>query len=968
MSQSETKPFPHEITAPPEGEGYPLVTVIVRTLDRPRLLAEALQSISAQTHPRIEVVVVNDGGEDVVALVDGYRAGLERLEYIAFDQHQGRSAAANAGLDAATGQYLAFLDDDDLLQPRHIEQLLNTLRQNPDCRVAYSSVLCIDQDGSPRQERFEEAFDPVRLLADNYIPIHAILFHRSLLEQGVRLDETLDLYEDWDMMLQLSRLTRFVHCPDHSALYRIGGSFGVGGCNSDPDRVARIRRQIFMKWRPLWTPEQLEQLMRKVMDYDGIRCHNDHLEQVRQRQEQQLGQLEQVRKDQKKQTDALEQEIKNLRAELHAVLTSSSWRLTKGYRQLGMYAKRIRQRYRQLQKLRKALAPLVAGQGVDGYKTLLKKAHSVYRRGGLGGLKQALVQAIPRAMRNNDYLEWVRCYDRLDDEQRTKMRQRIEAMAVKPLISVIMPTYNPNPEWLSEAIESVRKQIYPNWELCIADDCSSDPGIRPLLERFAASDPRIKVVYRERNGHISAASNSALELASGDWIALMDHDDLLPAHALYWVAEAINEHPEARLIYSDEDKIDVGGQRSSPYFKCDWNRDLFYSHNLITHLGVYSASLIREVNGFRIGFEGAQDYDLALRCIERIAPEQIHHIPRVLYHWRIHSDSTAAFGEAKPYAQQAGEKALKEHLLRLGIDAQVESVELGYRVRYALPAEPPLVSLIIPTRNGLALIRQCIESIREKTTYPNYEILVVDNGSDEPEVLEYFDTLASEPRIRIIRDDRPFNYSQLNNSAVALAEGEVLGLLNNDIEVISPDWLSEMVSHALRPGVGAVGAKLYYPDGTLQHGGIILGLGGCAGHAHKGFPGDSPGYYGRMCLISGFSAVTAACLVIKKSRYEEVGGLNEEDLTVAFNDVDFCLKLREAGYQNVWTPYAELIHHESVSRGYEDTPEKQARFASEVEYIQRRWGQLLDADPAYSPNLTLSFEDFSYAWPPRVDL
>jgi len=920
------------------------------------------------------VVVVNDGGDDVAELLDAYKARLERIEYIHFKQNQGRSAAANAGLDAATGQYLSFLDDDDLLKPGHIGQLLDALKQNPQCRAAYSSVQCINEDGSGREETFEDPFDPVQLLAANYIPIHAILFHRSLLDQGVRLDEALDLYEDWDMMLQLAQLTRFVHYPDLSALYRIGGSFGIGGCNSDPSEITRARRHIYLKWRSVWSAEHLDQLMQKAIERDTLKRHVDSLAQIRIHHEQQINTMIQALEHQEQHISDLQDSLNNLQNnlkdtqnELQSVFASSSWRLTKGYRWLGGHLKALRQRWGQLQQLRKTLASFVAAQRGGGYKALFTKTLSVYRSGGLSGLRQLVTQVISRPPDRNNYPEWVQRFDTLDDEQGARMGEQIESMALKPLISVVMPTYNPNPEWLSEAIESVRQQIYPYWELCIADDCSTNPEIRPLLERFAASDPRIKVVYRERNGHISAASNSALELAGGEWIALMDHDDLLPAHALYWVADAINKQPEARLIYSDEDKIDASGQRSSPYFKCDWNRDLFYSHNLITHLGVYAASLVREINGFRAGFEGAQDYDLALRCIERIAPEQIHHIPRILYHWRIHPESTAQSDEAKPYARQAGARALNEHFGRLGIKARAELVELGYRVRYALPAKPPLVSLIIPTRNGLALIRQCIESIRAKTTYPNYEILVVDNGSDEPEVLEYFDTIASEPGIRIIRDDSPFNYSRLNNSAVAHAAGDVLCLLNNDIEVLSPEWLSEMVSHALRPGVGAVGAKLYYPNGALQHGGVILGLGGCAGHAHKGFPGDSFGYYGRMVLISGFSAVTAACLVIQKSRYEQVGGLNEEDLTVAFNDVDFCLKLKAAGYQNVWTPYAELIHHESVTRGYEDTPEKQARFASEIRYMRQRWGKLFDADPAYSPNLTLDYEDFSYAWPPRVD-
>ena len=418
-----------------------------------------------------------------------------------------------------------------------------------------------------------------------------------------------------------------------------------------------------------------------------------------------------------------------------------------------------------------------------------------------------------------------------------------------------------------------------------------------------------------------------MEVAQGEWVVLLDHDDLLPAHALFKVAEVINKYPNCRLIYSDEDKIDDLGVRSDPYFKSDWNQDLFYSHNMFSHLGVYDAELIRKVGGFRIGLEGSQDYDLALRCIEHITPHQIQHIPHVLYHWRIHAESTASSSDAKPYAILAGARAINEHFERCGVDALVETTASTYRVRYALPKNLPLVSLVIPTRNGVRLLRQCVESILEKTSYSPYEILIVDNGSDEPETLQYLESLKLKSNIQIIRDDRPFNYSALNNAAVRKAKGEIIGLVNNDIEVISPDWLSEMVSHALRPDVGAVGARLWYSNDTLQHGGVILGLGGVANHAHKHLPRNAPGYMGRACLIQSFSAVTAACLVIRKYIYESLGGLNEIDLAVAFNDVDFCIRVREAGYKNIWTPDADLYHHESATRGAEDTPEKIARFA-----------------------------------------
>jgi O-antigen biosynthesis protein len=564
------------------------------------------------------------------------------------------------------------------------------------------------------------------------------------------------------------------------------------------------------------------------------------------------------------------------------------------------------------------------------------------------------------------YPDWIKEFDTLTDDDRIQMRRNMQTFVHQPLVSIVMPVHNPVVAWLEQAIVSVRSQIYSNWQLCIADDASTDPTVRSVLERWAQADPRIKLVFRTQNGHISAASNSALELAQGEWVALLDHDDVLAEHALYWVVGAINQHPTCRLIYSDEDKIDEHGVRSGHYFKCDWNPDLFYSQNMFSHLGVYHTALVREVGGFRVGLEGSQDYDLALRCTERVKPEQVHHIARVLYHWRMHADSTAHSVDAKPYAMMAGERAINEHLVRCGIDAKAEYVGYGYRVHYALPAVLPLVSLIIPSRNNAKLLRRCVDSILGKTTYTNYEILVVDNGSDDRTTLRYLDQLARTQRVRVVRDARPFNYSALNNSAVKLVQGKVLGLVNDDVEVINPDWLTEMVSQAMRPEVGAVGARLWYSDDTLQHAGVVLGIHGVVGHVHRCVPRGDAGYCARASVLQSFSAVTGACLVVRKALYEEVGGLNEVELQVACNDIDFCLRLREVGYRNIWTPYAELYHHESASRGVDDTPEKQARSAKEVAYMQKRWGDLLLNDPAYSPNLTLDAEDFSLAWPPRV--
>jgi GT2 family glycosyltransferase/glycosyltransferase involved in cell wall biosynthesis len=565
------------------------------------------------------------------------------------------------------------------------------------------------------------------------------------------------------------------------------------------------------------------------------------------------------------------------------------------------------------------------------------------------------------------YETWIHLYEPNTPPALQALRERIAALPSRPLISVLMPVYNTPAKWLQRAVESVRGQIYGNWELCIADDASTAPHIRPLLESFAAVDPRIKVVFRPVNGHISAASNSALELATGEFVALLDHDDELPARALARVAETIITHPEAAFFFTDEDKITESGRRFDPYFKPDYLPDLFLGQNCLSHLSVIRTDLMRKVGGFRVGLEGSQDWDLALRVLENISADQVCHIPEVLYHWRAIEGSTAVAVGEKDYSVTAARRALSEHFTRQGLTVKLEPVPgHHWRVVHPIPEPAPLVSLIIPTRDRLELVRTCVDSILTKTAYPRYEILIIDNESTDPATLAWFAEIQrADPRVKVVPFHQPFNYSALNNFGVRHAAGAVVGLLNNDLEVINADWLAEMVAHALRPEIGAVGAMLYYPDGTIQHAGIILGLGGVANHAFYRYPRDTDGYKNRARLAQNFSAVTGACLVIRREIFEKVGGLNEQELAVAFNDVDFCLKVRAAGYRNLWTPFAELIHHESASRGTEDTPEKQARFAREVAYMQRTWGRELASDPAYNPNFSLDIEGFKLARPPR---
>ena len=627
--------------------------------------------------------------------------------------------------------------------------------------------------------------------------------------------------------------------------------------------------------------------------------------------------------------------------------------------------------YRQRTYIWRAGALINATIMRHGLATTLKRAIARFQRDGWAGLRFGNDDVVAKPvteLSQHDYADWLRRYANLDDAARVALRGRIEAFPLKPLVSIVMPTYNSPPEFLDQAINSIRGQLYPHWQLCIADDASTQPAVRKLLERHAKQEPRIRIVYREQNGHISASSNSALELAQGEFVALFDHDDLLSEDALFWVAEAINRHPEAGLIYSDEDKVDTANRRYDPYFKSELNYELLLAQNMVCHLGVYQTELVRRLGGFRVGFEGAQDYDLALRTIEQLAPSQVVHIPRVLYHWRAITGSTALVGTEKNYAAEAGLRAVQEHLARVGLSGEVlpapEAPNL-LRVRFARPVTEPRVSIIIPTRDRADLLGMCLDTLITRSTYRNYEVIIVDNGSVEEATQQLFARLPPD-RFKVVRDDSAFNFSRLNNLAARIATGDYLCLMNNDIEIVTPDWLEEMLSFAMRSDIGCVGARLWYPDGRLQHAGCVTGIGGVAGHAHKYFPRGHAGYFGRGVLHQSYSVVTAACLLVRRSVFEQVSGLDEQ-LAIAFNDVDFCLRVRDAGYRNVWTPYAEMIHHESASRGEENTPAKIARFSAEINYVKARWGSSLDYDPAYSVNLTIVHEDFSYAWPPRIE-
>jgi len=597
-------------------------------------------------------------------------------------------------------------------------------------------------------------------------------------------------------------------------------------------------------------------------------------------------------------------------------------------------------------------------QNIKENPYLVKKFISHVR---IYGLKGAIQKALAYSFRNlnNTYECWI---SKNEPTLKELKQQRKYRFNYQPKISIIVPVFNTPRQFLIEMIESVLGQTYPNWELCIVDGGSTEKYIKEILDNYSKMDKRIKVKYLSENKGIVGNSNEALNLATGDYITFLDHDDLLPPFALFEVVKAINENPDVDVIYSDEDKIGLDGKRFDPYFKPDWNPDLLKSANYITHLFVIKKELLDNIGWFREGFDGSQDYDLILRATEKA--KEIVHLPKILYHWRVWGNSSSFSPETKMYAYNAGKKALEEHLKRLSLNGKVEILKPfygWYKITYEIK-ETPLISIIIPNKDNINLLQNCLESIYKKSTYKNFEILIVENNSVEEKTFRFYEEIEKRfKNLKIIYYDKTFNWSAINNYAVNYSRGEVLLFLNNDTEATNGDFLERMVEHLQREEVGIVGAKLYFPDNTIQHAGVIVGLGGVAGHSHKHFPRNHPGYFGRLISIQNLSAVTGACMMVKRRVFEEVGGFSEE-FPVTFNDIDFCLKVREKGYLIVWTPYAELYHYESKTRGYDDTPEKQERFKREIERFQKKWKSFLEkCDPYYNPNLSLDGEgrDFS---------
>jgi glycosyltransferase involved in cell wall biosynthesis len=611
----------------------------------------------------------------------------------------------------------------------------------------------------------------------------------------------------------------------------------------------------------------------------------------------------------------------------------------------------------------------VAASGIGGTTDrggLLTDVRAAFKRGGVRGSIEQVAVAYEhlqhrRAGDGVDYPSWRIRNATLFDDDVDRLRGRlVDLPGGGPSFTIVMPTYEPEERWLRAAIDSVRNQIHTRWQLVIVDDASPGPTARRVLADYA-HDHRILVHHRSENGHIAAATNDGIERATGEFVAFMDHDDELAPAALALLALA---SPQADVLYTDEDKIDENGKHFDPHCKPAWNPELLFGQNYMSHLTAIRRIVLQEAGGLRTGMDGSQDHDLLLRVTALTAPDRIVHVPHIAYHWRAISGSTALDTGAKDYVEAASIAALRERLGD-GWTVGTAAAPTAYRCTPPIPDDIPLVSILIPTRDRADLLEQCVASLA-RTTWPAFEIVIIDNDSSDPETLEWLEAFDNGHDRRVVRHPGAFNYSEVNNHGAAEARGELLCLLNNDTEVIDPDWLTEMVRWVGQPGIGAVGAKLLYGDDRIQHAGVVLGLGGLAGHGHHLLDADAYGYFSRLTIAHEVGAVTAACMLTLRSTWDLLGGLDPE-LAVAFNDVDYCLRVRHhAGQRIIWTPHALLHHHESLSRGAEDDPVKVARFNAEVETALERWSDHLADDPAYSPNLTLDAESFTLARQPRV--
>jgi GT2 family glycosyltransferase len=873
------------------------VSLIIPNYNYGRFAAEAIESALAQTVAPKEILFIDDCSDDISMDVAKRYEG--RIRVVRNERNLGIVDNFNKAVSLTSGNYICFLGADNRFRSDYVEQCQRLLDGRPDVAIAYTNVVFF----GPRAEVMAVK------LGIPPVPHTTNMFLWRLPE----FDE------------KARQLLETGSCIHGSSMYRRSAFEQVGGYKKDGPQEDHnlFRRMVRAGWEAVLCPEFLLEYRQHSRDQADTKV-NDALEVVH------------LRRENKRLSD----ERNALEKKLGSIESSPGWLIG-----------------RRVESIIGSLLP--AGSARRSSVVRIVRAARRIRRDGVAAFLQRFRDEYgPRWWRTDPYMPWIRKHEPRGVEL-GGLRREAAGWSYRPKISIVTPVFNPRRYDLTQCIQSVIDQAYDNWELILIDGGSDHPHVHEIMTAFGKRDARVRCDWLPKNLGIAGNSNEALRRATGEYVAFLDHDDMLAPFALYEVVRVLNQDQTIDALYSDEDKIPArGGRRYDPALKSDWAPDTMLSYNYLCHFAVVRRLLLQEIGSFREGYDGAQDYDLILRIA--LKTTKIKHIPKVLYHWRAAESSTAKDPTRKPYAADAARRAIGDYLRHRGLEAEVVDGYLPttYRVRYRVRGNPK-VSIIVPTRDKVDLLRQCVESVLAKTSYVHYEIVIVDNQSQEESTRQYYQSLKANPRIRILSYDAPFNFSAINNFAVRATDGPHLLFLNNDTEVIAPEWLSAMLEYSQRNDVGGVGARLYYPDETIQHAGLIIGIGGVAGHAHRLFERTNDGYMGRIKVVQNLSAVTGACLMVRRSVFDEVGGFDER-LSHAFNDVDLCLKIREKGHLIVYTPYAELYHHESASRGPEDTPERKARFAKEVEIMESRWKHVLEAgDPYYNCNLALDREDFS---------
>lgn len=964
----------------------PRITVTIPSYNHEKYIGHAIQSVLDQTCQDFEIVITDDGSSD--GTVDVIKTFKDpRIRLYCFDRNQGACVAMNNNIREAKGEYIAVLNSDDMFLPDKLKKQIGYLEKHPEVGAVFGYPKFFDDEGNdftdpnhPYSKVFRQP-NRTRYGWLNYFFYHAnalchptVLIRKRCYENIGYYDERLAQMPDFDFWIRLCMNYEIHIIPEELIKFRIHAS----EINASGDRPEARKRlvtehiQVLKNFLRIKTIDEFINIFPDankkwdVLDESMISFYISMLaleKDTIMHQNFAISTLFDFLKD---------HDIRKRLADLYGFSMTDFIRLTGKYDLYNIEADKIVnfksivqikdeelvQKDHQIDQLKKALNRIYSNSVSRFLKKFKQMQDAIspdqtWRRNVsalfLNTIRQKVIVKDP-------YKLWI-SKNEPDNKKLRAMKYESQSWSYRPKISIVTPVFNPDKYDLTQCIKSVLNQTYDNWEFCIADGGTDRPYVKKVIKKYADRDPRIKFVFLPENQGISANSNEALKLATGEYIGFLDHDDLLAPFALYEVVKFLNKNPENDFIYSDEDKVPANSsERYGHFFKPNWSPDTFLSYNYICHFAVVRRKIVDEVGGFRQGYDGAQDYDLFLRILQKTS--RIKRIPKILYHWRASQGSAASNTTAKLYACTAAKNAIAEYLRNNWIEAEVLDgmFPTSYRVKYRIQ-QIQKISIIVPTRDKVHLLKQCVSSVLNKTNYKHYELIIVDNQSREEDTIDYFNNIKKDERVKIVSYDKSFNFAAINNYAVTKTDAEYLVFLNNDTEVISSDWLSAMFEFAQRKEVGAIGAKLYYPDNKIQHAGVIIGLRGLAAHSHKGFPNSGNGYMGRLNTIQNVSAVTAACMMMRRKVFEEVGGFDER-LSVAFNDVDLCLKIREKGYLIVYTPYAELYHHESASRGIEDKYKE--RFKREEELMKTKWRQALEAgDPYYNPNSTLEKHDFS---------